>query len=41
MARDSWSVIKADRAGVVEKSDATNIYIKGEDENGAFIDQYF
>jgi len=40
IARDSWSVIKADRAGIVEKSDATNIYIKGEDENGAFIDQY-
>jgi len=40
IARDSWSVIKADRTGVVEKSDATNIYIKGEDENGAFIDQY-
>ncbi|MBI3874011.1 MAG: DNA-directed RNA polymerase subunit beta, partial [Arcobacter sp.] len=40
IARDSWSVIKAGRAGVVEKTDATNIYIKGEDENGAFIDQY-
>ncbi len=40
IARDSWSVIKAERAGVVEKSDAKNIYIKGEDENGAFIDHY-
>jgi DNA-directed RNA polymerase subunit beta len=40
IARDSWSVIKAERAGIVEKSDAKNIYIKGEDENGAFIDHY-
>jgi DNA-directed RNA polymerase subunit beta len=40
IARDSWSVIKANRAGVVEKADAKNVYIKGEDENGAFIDQY-
>ncbi|MDD2698316.1 MAG: DNA-directed RNA polymerase subunit beta [Arcobacteraceae bacterium] len=40
IARDSWSVIKANRAGIVEKSDAKNIYIKGEDEDGAFIDHY-
>ncbi len=40
IARDSWSVIKAKRAGIVEKSDAKNVYIKGEDEDGAFIDQY-
>ncbi len=40
IARDSWAVIKANRAGVVEKSDSKNIYIKGEDEDGAFIDQY-
>ena len=40
IARDSWSVIKANRAGSVEKADAKTIYIKGEDENGAFIDQY-
>ncbi len=40
IARDSWSVIKAERAGIVEKSDAENIYIKGEDQDGAFIDHY-
>ena len=40
IARDSWSVIKAGRAGVIEKADSKNIYVKGEDENGAFIDQY-
>jgi len=40
VARDSWASIKAKRAGVVEKADARNIFIKGEDENGAFIDHY-
>jgi DNA-directed RNA polymerase subunit beta len=40
VARDSWSVIKAKRAGIVEKVDSKNIYIRGEDENGAFIDHY-
>jgi DNA-directed RNA polymerase subunit beta len=40
VARDSWEAIKAARAGVVEKSDSKNIYISGEDENGAFIDHY-
>ncbi len=40
VARDSWSAIKADRSGVVEKADSKNIYIRGEDENGAFIDHY-
>jgi DNA-directed RNA polymerase subunit beta len=40
IARDSWSVIKASRAGVIEKADSKNIYIKGEDEDGVFIDQY-
>ncbi|WP_419767423.1 DNA-directed RNA polymerase subunit beta [Arcobacter sp.] len=40
VARDAWEAIKADRTGVVEKADAKNIYIRGEDENGAFIDHY-
>jgi len=40
IARDSWASLKAKRAGIVEKADARNIYIKGEDENGAFIDHY-
>ncbi len=40
VARDAWEAIKADRAGVIEKADAKNIYIRGEDENGAFIDHY-
>ena len=40
IARDSWEAIKATRAGVVEKIDARNIYVLGEDENGAFIDHY-
>jgi DNA-directed RNA polymerase subunit beta len=40
VARDSWESIKANRGGVVEKSDSKNIYIKGEDENGPFIDHY-
>jgi DNA-directed RNA polymerase subunit beta len=40
VARDSWSAIKAKRAGIVEKVDSKNIYIRGEDENGAFIDHY-
>jgi DNA-directed RNA polymerase subunit beta len=40
VARDSWEAIKAKRGGVVEKADAKNIYIKGSDENGHFIDYY-
>ncbi|MDN5105890.1 DNA-directed RNA polymerase subunit beta, partial [Aliarcobacter butzleri] len=40
VARDAWEAIKANRAGLVEKADAKNIYIRGEDENGAFIDHY-
>ena len=40
VARDAWEAIKADRTGIVEKADAKNIYISGEDENGAFIDHY-
>ncbi len=39
-ARDSWEAIKSKRAGIVEKVDSRNIYILGEDENGAFIDHY-
>jgi len=39
-ARDAWASIKADRSGVVEKVDNKNVYILGEDENGAFIDHY-
>ncbi len=41
VARDSWEAIKAKRGGVVEKVDSKNIYILGEDENGAFIDHYW
>ena len=40
VARDAWEAIKANRAGIVEKADAKNIYVRGEDENGAFIDHY-
>ena len=40
VSRDSWEAIKAKRGGVVEKSDATTIYIKGIDDNGHFIDYY-
>jgi len=40
VARDAWEAIKANRAGVVEKADAKNIYIRGEDNDGAFIDHY-
>jgi DNA-directed RNA polymerase subunit beta len=39
-ARDAWASIKVKRSGVVEKVDNKNIYILGEDENGAFIDHY-
>jgi len=38
--RDAWESIKAKRAGRVEKVDANNIYIIGEDTNGVFIDHY-
>ncbi len=41
VARDTWEAIKAKRGGVVEKVDSKNIYILGEDENGAFIDHYW
>ncbi|WP_200763229.1 DNA-directed RNA polymerase subunit beta [Nitrosophilus alvini] len=40
VARDSWECVKARRSGIVEKIDAQNIYILGEDENGAYIDHY-
>ncbi|OUR69812.1 DNA-directed RNA polymerase subunit beta [Arcobacter sp. 31_11_sub10_T18] len=40
VARDSWEAIKAKRTGVIEKADSKNIYIRGEDEDGAFIDHY-
>ncbi len=40
VSRDAWESIKARRAGIVEKVDAKNIYIMGEDENGVFIDHY-
>jgi len=39
-ARDAWVSIKANRSGIVEKVDNKNIYVLGEDENGAFIDHY-
>ncbi len=41
VVRDAWEALKARRAGVVEKVDNKNIYILGEDENGAFIDHYY
>ena len=40
LQRDAWEAIKANRAGIVEKADAKNIYVRGEDENSAFIDHY-
>ncbi|MDR2034214.1 MAG: DNA-directed RNA polymerase subunit beta [Helicobacteraceae bacterium] len=40
IARDAWQSVKAKRGGLVEKVDAKNVYILGEDENGAFIDHY-
>ncbi|MRJ02308.1 MAG: DNA-directed RNA polymerase subunit beta [Epsilonproteobacteria bacterium] len=40
VARDAWESIRAKRSGVVEKIDGENIYILGEDENGAYIDHY-
>ncbi len=41
VARDAWEAIKAKRAGVIEKVDNKNIYILGEDKDGAFIDHYW
>ncbi len=41
VARDAWEAIKAKRGGTIEKVDSKNIYVLGEDENGAFIDHYW
>jgi len=40
VSRDAWEAVKAKREGTVEKVDAKNIYIMGEDESGVFIDHY-
>ena len=40
VSRDAWESAKAKRAGTVEKVDAKNIYVMGEDESGVFIDHY-
>jgi len=40
VSRDAWEAVKAKRTGKVEKVDAKNIYIMGEDESGVFIDHY-
>jgi DNA-directed RNA polymerase beta subunit len=40
VSRDAWEATKAKRAGTVEKVDAKNIYVMGEDETGVFIDHY-
>ena len=40
VSRDAWEAVKAKRSGKVEKVDAKNIYIMGEDETGVFIDHY-
>ncbi len=40
VARDAWEAVKAKRGGTVEKVDAKNIYVMGEDETGVFIDHY-
>jgi len=40
VSRDAWEASKAKRDGVVEKVDAKNIYIMGEDDSGVFIDHY-
>lgn len=40
VARDSFEAVKAKRDGVIELVDSRNIYVMGEDENGAFIDHY-
>jgi DNA-directed RNA polymerase beta subunit len=40
VSRDAWESVKATRAGVVEKIDAKNIYIMGEDDQGVYIDHY-
>jgi len=40
VSRDAWEAVKAKRSGSVEKVDAKNIYVMGEDESGVFIDHY-
>ena len=40
VSRDAWECVKAGRPGTVEKVDAKNIYVMGEDETGVFIDHY-
>lgn len=40
VARDSWESIKAARGGIIEKVDSQNVYVRGENEEGAFIDHY-
>ena len=40
VSRDAWESSKARRGGKVEKVDAKNIYIMGEDDSGVFIDHY-
>ncbi len=40
VSRDAWECVKSQRAGTVEKVDAKNIYVMGEDESGVFIDHY-
>jgi DNA-directed RNA polymerase beta subunit len=40
VSRDAWEAVKARRSGKVEKVDAKNIYVMGEDETGVFIDHY-
>ncbi len=40
VSRDAWESIKAERGGVIEKVDNKNIYVLGEDDEGAFIDHY-
>lgn len=40
IARDSWEAIKARQGGTIEKVDGRNIYVLGENENGAYIDSY-
>ncbi len=40
VARDAWQSIKSKRPGTIEKVDAKNIYVLGEDESGIYIDHY-
>ncbi len=40
VARDAWQSVKAKRSGTIEKVDSKNVYVRGEDENGPYIDHY-